>query len=250
MDGAAGWVEDHVARRADLDLAGHLLGLVDVHVALEHVTRPAAAARARTKVGGCARKSVVEVPPARLEQPKPTLQLGVRDARAFELGRDVGDPPEVGRAGSGCPLDDGDMGRLAREPCGHAGAPSDVRVAGDVGRERLERCHLRLAPAVEPGPIGRARDDPPAALADLEDHPHRICHASTVAGRPDPGRRGSDRPLGSRPVKGGIDRDGYALEKSAVEGIVAGGVPRMIAISFWSVSSMAFGSPVYASPST
>src|SRR4029078_3797057 len=54
----------------------------------------------------------------------------------------------------------------------------------------------------------------------------------------------------SRRSDGGSLTPVYGREKSAVFGISAAGVPMTIAISFWSVSSIARGSPANGSPLT
>jgi hypothetical protein len=68
--------EDDLHRGSDLDLARELLRLVVVNVADNLVVAATGAARSREQLAGDARRDVVEVGPAGLQELEPPLQAG------------------------------------------------------------------------------------------------------------------------------------------------------------------------------
>ena len=73
-------------------------------------------------------RNVVEIRPAGFEEVEPSIQVRRRQDLALDLGRDVGDAPEIGRARTGDAFDDLEIAG-PRERLGQAGALGDGRVA-------------------------------------------------------------------------------------------------------------------------
>ena len=179
MRSQAGRSKNVLERRPHFDLLRPLLGLVDVDVANDLVPRAAGTAGSWAESGGHAGGQVVEVGPAGPQEVEAPFKVGRRQDVCLDLRRYVSEAPEVGRARSGDAFDDLHIAR-PRERFARPGPFGDAGVSRDVGQQLLDRILIRLAPAIEAGPVHGARHDP-ALLADFENHAQLVGHTSTCA---------------------------------------------------------------------